>query len=141
MKNQFLKKIILHPLGNFLFHFVFFGLFMSLMNYNDFDLKSILFQASFFGFWMALFNHFTVKAKIPYYFKPRDYEKVLEIVQSLNTVLIKEKEGKMQFKLRGERWPNNKLWVKKNPFYILVEFPEKYKKLFDDLDTLNQKLD
>ena len=141
MKNHFFKKFINRPLGYFVFNFVFFGGFMSLMNYNDFDLKAILFQASFFAFWMTLFNHYMVKARIPYYFKLKDNEKVLEIVHSLNAVLIKEKDGKKQYKIRGERWPNNKIWVKKSPFYVLVEFPEKFKHMFDNLDTLNQKLD
>jgi len=137
--KQLKQKLSSNSWFLFLFYFVLWVPLDYFLIDNERNLKQSLVVGLINAIVLTLVLRYTSDIRNPIYFKLNRYDHLLEYLEKINAQLVKTKNEKQYYKLIGKQWPNNKIIIKKTPFYLYADVPEKLVDEFLQLRDVEEK--
>jgi len=110
IKTNYKKLIYLS-----LFFFIYWMLFSKYINHETWLMA--LLKGFLFAVIMG-FSNYLILNKQPLYLKLHHHDKILEELNNMGAMKMKEKGEFTTYVLKNKRWPFNRIKLKKTPFYL-----------------------
>ena len=133
------RKLFYRSWLTFLIYFiVYFPLDLFLRN-DGRDWRESLIMAFFNGLVFTMLMRYVILARTQIYFKLSNYDELMKKLDNLGAEFIKVKGDKHYYKIKYSNWINKRIVIKKTPFYLYADVPEKLVDQFLQLRDLEEK--